>query len=79
MKAGELLNVVARFIGILTVREKVDARDLFVALRSSELAIAEVIENKFGPVELARLQGIAFEVSLSIHPVEVPADNAKPL
>jgi len=64
----DLLEAVSSFIADLTLKG-VNAPDLYIAFRAVTLSLEKVIEEKEGPLRLASLQRLAFEVSPVLHPV----------
>jgi len=61
MQPPELLRDLTRWIR-KTAIDGVTGQDVYIALRSCELSVADVIERRFGSKELAELQAIAYEV-----------------
>jgi hypothetical protein len=63
--------LVRKFTGV-----HLDGREIYIGLRAYELSLADFLEKRFNSAELAHLQGIAFEISKCIRPVELDREDA---
>jgi len=71
----EVLRRVTTFLET-SAREGIEGRDLYIALRAMDLAIAVSIKKRYGPGELATLQEIAFEVASLLKTIEIREDGS---